>query len=401
VRPRGGGAASLDRGPLSAATEACRSRGLLIRPPDLSLGQVSQVKPRSSLAAAGELQRRAAWTPGHRRYLSPRTNILWNQEKHPMKRSRNLALASLLAAAASYAAPARACSVCGCGDPLLAASDPAAINGQLRLQLDTEYLRVDAGTDGQPGSTDRLKQWSYRFNVVYRPIDGLAFTATLPLVSKSIRTVGGGADVLSSDLTGLGDVEVAGRYRLWRSVDLGHARAQELAISGGSSLPTGDHNARTGAGDLIDPHGQLGTGAWSPFVGLNYLFEQGSWLAFASVSGRLRTEGSYFDGSKYKFGDALLWSTHGQYRPVRRVALDLGVDGRYAKSDRMTDGDGVVMPSVENTGGTVLSAAPGVYFNATGGLWLFVRGQIPFYKSLFGAQDVLPSFTTGIQFQPM
>jgi hypothetical protein len=38
--------------------------------------------------------------------------------------------------------PAYACSVCGCGDPLLASSDPAAITGGLRLQLDTEYLRV-------------------------------------------------------------------------------------------------------------------------------------------------------------------------------------------------------------------------------------------------------------------
>jgi hypothetical protein len=51
---------------------------------------------------------------------------------------------------------ARACSICGCGDPLLAASDPAAITGRLRLQADTEYLRIDAGTDGRPGYTDEL-----------------------------------------------------------------------------------------------------------------------------------------------------------------------------------------------------------------------------------------------------
>ncbi|MFL5262375.1 MAG: hypothetical protein ACJ79L_08230 [Anaeromyxobacteraceae bacterium] len=316
-----------------------------------------------------------------------------------MNRLRSVALASILAAA-SYAAPAHACSVCGCGDPLLAASDPAAINGQLRLQLDTEYLRVDAGTDNTPGSTDRLKQWSYRFNVVYRPIESLSFTATVPLVSKQINAVAGGVETPGSDLTGLGDVEVAGRYTLWRTVNLGRARAQEFAVSAGSTIPTGAHNATDG-GALIDPHGQLGTGGWGPFLGLNYLFEQGDWLAFANVSGRLRTEATYFDGSKYKFGDALLWSVHGQYRPVRRVALDLGVDGRYARADKATNDLGEVEDAVGNTGGTVLSAAPGVYFNATGALWLFVRGQIPFYKSLFGAQDVLPSFTTGIQFQPL
>jgi len=51
------------------------------------------------------------------------------------------------------APPAHACSVCGCGDPLLTASDPAAITGKLRFQADTEYLRVDAGADS--GHADR------------------------------------------------------------------------------------------------------------------------------------------------------------------------------------------------------------------------------------------------------
>jgi hypothetical protein len=154
-------------------------------------------------------------------------------------------------------------------------------------------------------------------------------------------------------------------------------------------------------GTLLDPHGQLGTGGWGPFAGVHYRFEQADWLAFASLSYRVRTEGSYFDGSKYKFGDAVLWSVHGQYRPIRSVALDLGVDGRYAKADRMVESDGTVTSAVGNTGGTLLSAAPGVYFNASGGLWLFVRGQVPFYKSLFGEQNVLPSLTTGIQFQAL
>ena len=90
-----------------------------------------------------------------------------------------------------HPSPAAACSVCGCGDPLLAANDPAAINRHLRLQVDTdtEYLRIDAGTDGRLGFTDQLTRWSYRFNAVYRPIDPLSLTLTVPLVSKTIHTV--------------------------------------------------------------------------------------------------------------------------------------------------------------------------------------------------------------------
>ena len=317
-----------------------------------------------------------------------------------MKPIRRVVAPSLaVVASLLVAVPAHACSVCGCGDPLLMASDPAAITGQFRLQLDTEYLRIDAGTDGQPGYTDELTQWSYRLNAVYRPLDVLAVTLTLPLVSKTIHTVGGGTDVVGSDLTGLGDVELAARYAAWRSVELGVGRVNEVAFTAGSSLPTGNHDAKASDGALIDPHGQLGTGGWGPFVGVNYHFEQGSWLAFANVSYRWRTEASYFDGSKYKFGNALLWSAHGQYRPISRLALDLGIDGRYAVADKATDPSGEVDSAVVNTGGTVLSVSPGVYFNAAGSLWLFVRGQIPFYKDLFGEQDVLPSFTTGVQYQ--
>jgi hypothetical protein len=310
----------------------------------------------------------------------------------------------ILAGLLARASPAAACSLCGCGDPLLASGDPAAITGQLRLQLDTEYVRVDAGTDGQPGFTDKLTQWSYRLNAVYRPIEALSLSVTVPLVAKAIRTVGGGASVTSSDLTGIGDVEVAARHALWSAVSFGARRVQEVALSLGSSLPTGKKDASTtdpATGDrlLVDPHGQVGTGGWGPFAGLHYRFEQGDWLAFASLSYRIRTEASYFDGTRYKFGDATLWSVHGQYRPLRRLALDLGLDGRRARADRATDAAGAVTPQVDNTGGTLLAAAPGVYFNPAGAVWLFLRAQVPVYRHLFGEQDVHSTVVTGVQFQ--
>ena len=302
--------------------------------------------------------------------------------------ARLAVLASVAAGALTIARPTRACSVCGCGDPLLTSSDPAAITGRLRLQLDMEYLRIDAGNEADPSFTDELTQWSYRLNAVYRPTDALSLTATLPVVNKAMRMVGGGTSTSTSDATGLGDVELAARYALWRGVALGIGRVQEVALSAGTSMPTGPNDLRSG-GERIDEHGQPGTGSWGPFAGVHYRFEQGSWLGFASLSGRVRSE----NGFGYTYGSALLWSAHGQYFPTRRLALDLGLDGRYAAADK-DSGETVV-----NTGGTVLSAAPGVYLNARGGAWLFVRGQIPFYKNFRGEQDQLPSVTTGVQYQ--
>jgi hypothetical protein len=305
-------------------------------------------------------------------------------------KARFLAPLALVAAVASLLVPARAeaCSVCGCGDPLLTSSDPAAITGQLRLQLDTEYLRVDAGNEADPTMTDQLTQWSYRFNAVYRPFEALSLTATLPVVSKAIRTVGGGTSTPTSDVTGLGDVEVAARYALWRGVDLGVGRVQELAVTAGTSMPTGPNDLRAD-GERIDEHGQPGTGSWGPFAGVAYRFEEGRWVGFGSVSGRVHST----NGFQYTYGPAALWSVHGQFFPVRRIALDLGVDGRHAAADQAAG------QPVENTGGTVIAAAPGVYFNATGAAWLFVRGQVPFYKRFRGEQDQLPSVITGLQYQ--
>jgi hypothetical protein len=122
-------------------------------------------------------------------------------------------------------------------------------------------------------------------------------------------------------------------------------------------------------------------------------------MSFGSLSYRLRTEATYFDHSKYKFGDAVLWSVHEQFRPWQRVAFELGVDGRFAWADRAVEADGTVTGRVGNTGGTLLSLAPGVYVKALGELWLFVRSQVPFYKHLLGEQDVKPSFTVGVQYQ--
>jgi hypothetical protein len=181
---------------------------------------------------------------------------------------------------------------------------------------------------------------------------------------------------------------VAARWAAWRRIDLGTGQVHELAISAGSSLPTGSSSAVDSSGVRIDEHGQLGTGSWGPFAGVHYRYEVGRWVAAASLSGRVHSA----NGAGYTYGAALLWSAHGQYQPARWVVLDLGVDGRDARAD---EEDGA---TVGNTGGTVVSAAPGVYVNPTGGLWVFARGQVPFYRDLLGEQQVRPTVVVGLQY---
>ncbi len=294
------------------------------------------------------------------------------------------ALRALLPVAAAIAGllsspRAWACSVCGCGDPLLSANDPAAVNGRLRLGIDTEYLTVKSGNEANPAATDKLDQYTLRLTGVFSPVAGLSFIGQIPFTRKNLTTDG----ITGSDLTGIGDVELGARYTLLDVPDFSARRRQSIAISAGTSFPTGSRTAG------VDEHGQLGTGAWSPYAGIHYRFEQDQWTLFASATGRLRTTSS----DDYRYGNAVLWSAHGQFWPIPRLALDLGLDGRYAAADAQNGA------TVDNTGGTVLAASPGIYWNAAGPFWLSLRAQLPFYSNLYGNQSVGPTAVVGFQLQ--
>jgi hypothetical protein len=295
------------------------------------------------------------------------------------------ALATLVAAQ-----PALACSVCGCGDPLLSAQDPAALSGSLRFQVDSEYLNVKAGNETIPALQDNLDQYSLKLGVVYSPLERLSLIATLPYTWKNLSTGG----VTGSNLSGIGDVEIGARLTLLDLTNLAARSRQALAISAGTSLPTGNNDAHTAGGERVDEHGQIGTGSWGPYAGLHYRFEQDRLTAFASVTGRLRTT----NGDGYHYGNALLWSVHGQYRPWGRVAFDLGVDARHAAADTHFNAPESLDEIVVNTGGTVLAAAPAVYLNAAGPFWLALRAQIPFFSRLHGDQSVGPTVNIGVQY---
>jgi len=292
---------------------------------------------------------------------------------------------------AAWSAPARACSVCNCGDPLVAAAEGHGRGvGDLRLALDGEYLSQEAGSEGAPGMTDVLDQYTLRVTGVYSPVTPLNLVVAVPFVRKKMMMDhGNGTTDPMSDLSGLGDVEVAARYFVLESVDFGAKRRQGFAISVGTSIPTGENDARDAAGERIDEHGQIGTGGWGPYVGVSYRLQQDPWNALVSVTGRLRTENAH----EYRFGNALLWTVQGQWAPRARLALGLGLEGRQVARD--TDAGEIV----ENTGGLVLAATPSVYVNAYRGLWFSVRAQLPFYSRLEGEQKVGPNAVAGFAYQ--
>jgi len=300
-------------------------------------------------------------------------------------------LAALLVASACLALPsvARACSVCGCGDPLVLAGDSMPVANTVRFALEYEYLSATARSDDEPDRTETLTQMTLRPVVVYSPFSRVNLVLQVPLVRKDWALSATPNDATETAVPiGLGDLDVGMRFFLWDATSIQAQRRQNLALTAGTSLPTGADDATTAGGERIDQHAQLGTGAWGPYVGALYAFHQDPWNFFLSVTGRFRTTNSY----QYRFGDAVLWSAQLRYRVVEPFAVQLGVDGRYAGRDRS---EGVLQ---ENTGGLVVSAVPGIAWNVSGPIWLLAQVKVPFVTQLFGEQTVGVTASASLQF---
>ena len=303
-----------------------------------------------------------------------------------VRRTLSVAAAAFLVASAS---PALACSVCGCGDPLVGVGQVAGPAGQFGLELDGQYLYQKAGGE-EPGTLDILNQWSLLLTASYTPIANVNLVVTLPWVWKDMQMeMQDGTRMSSSNLNGFGDMQVGARWFFWEHLDLGNSIRHTLSVSAATFIPTGNNSAVDADGVRIDEHGQVGTGGWGPNAGLFYRMQGDVWSAYAGVWGLYRTVNSF----GYRFGAAALWTAVGQYQPLDWLALALGVDGRAAGFDTQ---DGV---EVENTGGLVLAAVPAVYAKVFPGGWLLAKAQLPFATSLNGIQTIGPVVTVGLRYE--
>lgn len=300
-----------------------------------------------------------------------------------------LTLRAVLAVSAALAAapPALACSVCAAGDPLVAAGDAVPETRALRLALETEWLTASAGMESMPGMEEDLDQLTLRAQAVYSPLHRVNLAVSVPFVRKSVSASGAGMDHGTETWSGLGDVELGGRWFLLDRTDFSAMRHQSVALSLGSSLPTGRDDAEE-LGVRVDEHSQLGTGGYGPYVGALYRLEQSRWHAYGSLTARWRSENRF----GYRYGSSLAWGIHGQRQLSPGLAVGLGIDGRQAGRDE-EDGTPVL-----HTGGLVLAAVPAVHVGIRG-LWISLRAQLPFATSLHGIQDVGPTVSASLQLQ--
>jgi hypothetical protein len=316
--------------------------------------------------------------------------------------------------------PLRACSVCGCGDPLASSGSAHPLADSFRLDFESIYLTAAALSD-DPGSTDweYLRQINLNTTLSYAPTDDISLIVMLPLVEKYWSLSGGSnnyedAVVQGGTLAdtgtpfGIGDINVGIRYFFWQETDFKAKTHQALALSVGSYLPTGATNIVSGiTGEPIDTHAQLGTGAFGPYAGLLYNHVWDDFTLSANANVVVHTEAFTNDVNsavyEYTFGTSYTGGVSGQLKASDTVAVGLGVEGRYTDPDTEPNGNlplvaGVATWNTPNTGGTVIDLSPSLYWNVSGDSVLYGKVQIPTITHFIGQQTLGPTYIFGTQF---
>jgi hypothetical protein len=280
-------------------------------------------------------------------------------------------LLALLALAA--ARPASACSECMCGTPFPADVLGGVVPMHVTWGLEERYLSKSNALDQGPGSEQEHEHRVSAF-WLWRPLDRLALLVRLPYAVKEIATRPlGGAETIDR-AHGLGDAELVAMVGVVHTS--GHLPLT-VGLVGGASAPTGANDLKDDGGQRLDAHLQAGTGAWSGTGGVNLAIATGRGVWEASVLGRA----SGTNGHGYRYGSVLLYNAGLTSHAWKGTRLLMQLNGRTAARDRLEDGT-----RGENTGGSVLYAAPGLRWVSTLGLGIEAAVQIPIAQSLDGVQ---------------
>ena len=285
--------------------------------------------------------------------------------------------------------PARACSICRCGDPTFnALGTDVYKEGAFRVSLDWERFDKEQGLfdEGAPAAAkhDESSALGREAVIENRFTTALSYTfgeravavARLPWSTRSTSETGIGATGTSRDLA---DPELYALVRLWSSeLTGGLGRRAWISALGGVKTAWGKNDLAQG-GERLDEHLQPGTGSTDWFGGLSglYLLDSRSSL-FGSV--QLRRTGT--NGFDYRYGGSTL-ANLGYERKIGRI-WDAAVELNFRAAGRdEIDADRTLDP---NTGGRLLYLSPRVIVDLGKGLVGRLAVQVPVYLDLNGDQ---------------
>jgi hypothetical protein len=295
--------------------------------------------------------------------------------------SRELAALVACVAIVGGAARVEACASCGCGDPTLTASGvELPYKNRLRVTVDERYGSLSLG---EGDDLERVQFLRSTLAVSWSATKWLTFDAKLPWLTSFI----GYGTAPYALVNGLGDLELAGRFVLFR--ERGFAPHHLLSASAGLKMPTG-YAAHDSDGALVSDDDQPGSGSWDPFGGVTYAWLSGDLLSVFASTGYRYTTGGWHG---YRRGMSVGASAMLQVQPRPWGAVQVGIDGGWQAADRF--GDGSTAP---DTGGTVVYAAIGLLGRVAPDWLARAVVDVPAVVALNGHQTVGPQVAVSMTY---
>lgn len=240
--------------------------------------------------------------------------------------------------------------------------------GQTIIRSQAKYTRkTNDHTD-----KDRVMQiWMFPATFVYGITERLSVSLTAPYIDKEQKSTSAGISSTISD-SGLGDIKLMSKYRIW-SKDL-PGEARRISLIGGLELPTGDDKAQL----------KLGSGSVDPIAGILFTNQSLSQEFDVDLTYQFNTK-----ASNYEFGDVFKYNVAYQRKvwpwilPEKgvysQVNLVLELNGEYAQKDKSN------ASIVKDSGGNTLFLSPGIQLAAK--RWVLETSvQLPIIQDLNGGQ---------------
>lgn len=300
--------------------------------------------------------------------------------------------------------PARACSMCRCGDATFnALGTDVYVDGKVRVAFDWERFDKDQGAaDAQESMLENrfTTALSYTFS------DRVTAVARIPYSSRIQRapgeenaaaapgTAAPSSGRVRSTTSDLSDPELYALVRLWSSSFAGGlGRRAWVSLIGGVKTDWGRNDLRQGGGVRLDEHLQAGTGSRDVFGGFSsvYLLTHTS-SVFGSVQYR-RTGTNDFG---YRYGD--IKTASAGYEQKFTEKLDGVVTLDYRDAGRDLAGLAGEKGFDPDTGGRILYASPRLSMDFSRGLVGRLSVQVPVVKNLNGEQQEKTVVNVGLTY---
>jgi hypothetical protein len=277
------------------------------------------------------------------------------------------ALALALALLGAGGAPeARACAVCGAGDPTLTVmGTEKPFAGRFRLAADVRFGGVWAG---QPGVSEiDVTEQRFDLTAAYAPIPRLFLTLDLPVMRRIIHEIGSSAVAYTP-----GDIEL--RAKIFIASLRRGPYLHQLALQTGVKLPTAleEHDAK---GVALAAPLQPGCGAVAPELGAFYGLGRGPFSFYASAVIYL----PYAVRQGPHASDSFRTSAAAQWQAHPRIAARIGFETRLDATAETVGG-----ATDPNSGGFVGYVAPEVVVSPATDLLLHVGAHFPAIQALQG-----------------